>query len=98
MARSRAPYVGRRRAAAVLVAAAVPAIVACNGLLGIDEYEKVACTGGFCDGGVDAPRDATNDADRTAPPVDAQGTQPVAWAKFRMPNYLEDGGPDANLA
>jgi hypothetical protein len=79
----------------------VALVVACNGLIGLDDFERVECTGGKCDGGgiegggFDGGGDATPDGPVNV--VDAAGTLPVSWAHFRMPNYPQDGGPDANL-
>jgi hypothetical protein len=85
----------RRLAYAVTVALAVPSALACNALVGLDEYTKVVCTGGTCDGGVPdvlSYQDVVTEAskpDGRAP--DAGGTKPVSWANFHMPNY--DAGP-----
>lgn len=83
----------RRRFALVLLAGAFGS-AACAGLTGISNYEKVECSGSECDAGtlpdVNRPDVVTS--------VDAAGAKPVSWAKFRMPNYPQDGGPDANLA
>jgi hypothetical protein len=88
----------RRRLLAVAAVASVLLAFACNGIVGLDDYEKVSCTGGRCDGGApDALTDVVIDGNRADARVDASGTLPVSWAHFRMPNYVVDGGPDANL-
>jgi hypothetical protein len=69
-------------------------LVACNGIIGLDDYARVECTGGRCDGGTDGPG---VDAGRDGTVADAEGTRPVSWARFKMPNYVEPDGPDANL-
>jgi hypothetical protein len=75
----------------------VAGLVACSNLVGLDDYDKVVCTGLVCDGGTGGRRDVqTSDA----PPsdLDASGTSPVQWPRFRMPNYPQDGGPTENRA
>jgi hypothetical protein len=88
---------GRRRAG-VLAGAALfaAALVACNALTGLSDYERVQCTGLVCDGGADpdvfAP-DGSPDGGVDAR-VDAEGTLPVSWAAWPMPNY--DAGPETS--
>ncbi len=69
-------------------------IFACNGIIGLDDYERVQCTGLVCDGGnrFDGPSiDAATDGNRSE--GGGQGTDPVSWARWRMPNYvLPDAG------
>jgi hypothetical protein len=69
-------------------------LFACNGILGLDQFDAVECNGGVCDAGTDSGVDAGVDA--TIP----IGTAPVSWAAWRMPNYAEpgDAGPHENLA
>jgi hypothetical protein len=71
------------------------AIFACNGIIGLDEYDRVECTGRVCDGGnpfdgpaVDAPGVDANTFDG------GQGTDPVSWARWPMPNYHLDGAAE----
>lgn len=86
MARSR---LLRRLFGVGAVCVALSAIVACNALLGLDEFEKAECSGRVCGdastfdvAAVDTGVDAAVDAPR--------GADPVSWAKWPMPNY--DGG------
>jgi hypothetical protein len=83
-----------RLALGAAVALALPFAVACNSLIGLSDFEKGQCAGARCpdegglvdqlvEGGTDAPQDA---------PVDAKGADPVSWAKWPMPNYIEGGG------
>lgn len=86
----------RRLALAIAVAGAlvVPALVACNSLIGLDAFDKTQCSGARCDAGplpdVAIP-DASADVKLDAP----KGADPVSWARWPMPNY--DGGADAGL-
>ena len=95
MARSELSRSRRRRVAVGLtVALALPFGVACNSLIGLSDFEKGQCAGARCpdeggfidqfvDGSVpDSPQDS-------AP--DVKGTDPVSWAKWPMPNYVEGG-------
>lgn len=79
----------------------VPAAVACNGIIGLSDYKRVECNGGeVCDGGggPDVLVDGSPDGDRPdVVGVDASGTSPVSWAHFKMPNYLQVGGPTENI-
>jgi hypothetical protein len=76
--------------------ALLPVAAACNALVGLDDYDKVACTGGRCDGGVTT--DGPSEADRPdIVLVEAGGAGPVSWARFKMPNYPYDAGPDAKV-
>jgi hypothetical protein len=80
----------------LVTALALPLALACNGLIGLSDFDRVECTGGRCgDGG--ASFDATlvdgPDGALDAAPVDAAGMKPVSWAAWRMPNY--DAGTDA---
>jgi hypothetical protein len=91
----------RRVAFALAGAASVTLVIACNALIGLNDYERVECTGGTCDGGTfDGGPDSSSSDGSTADvtSVDAAGAAPVSWAHFLMPNYPLDGGPDANLA
>jgi hypothetical protein len=78
----------------VLVAAP---LVACNAILGIDDFRRVDCVG-VCDEGEAGPDrvepdnfvpDGGRDTGPDAPP----GVGPVSWAQFPMPNYKD--GVDA---
>lgn len=86
MARSRS-----RVLVVVALASSVPLVIACNALIGLDEFDKVECSGLRCgDSGLpDVTADVTPDAVVDATP----GADPVSWARWRMPNY--DGGVDA---
>jgi hypothetical protein len=82
-----------KKALFFVIASAVPAMVACNAILGIDDFTKGQCETVPCEppeGGPDqiVPdryRPDTNDPDTgpDAPP----GVGPVSWAQFPMPNY-----------
>ena len=88
----------RRFVLAAAGVVSVPLAVACNGLVGISDYDKVECNGGgicvdsglidgpFIDAGPDAPDGSKVDG--------AVGADPVSWARWRMPNYTL---PDASL-
>ena len=88
----------RSRRVAVLGGAALvaSALVACNAIIGLNDFEKGQCAGLRCDGGAEPdvyvpPPDSGPDAQ-----VDGgKGADPVSWARWRMPNY--DGGADAAL-
>ena len=76
---------------------ALPSLVACASILGLDEFSKGECAGARCgDGGGDLqdqdvvpPKDGGSDVQ-----VDgALGAGPVTWARWEMPNYASlDGG------
>lgn len=91
MARSKA-----RRVVFVIVGL-TPLLAACTGILGISDFHKEECNGGVTDcvdGGLDVfVPDSSFDAKTDGPPnyVDGGGTEPVAWAKWKMPNYPQDG-------
>ena len=89
----RSPHRGARSLLVAVVALAVPAVVACNSLIGLDEFDKGQCPGARCtddgsfpdvvtDGGADVFTDAL---------PDSKGADPVSWAKWPMPNYGEGG-------
>jgi hypothetical protein len=70
----------------------VPALVACNAIVGIDDFRKTECGPNPCpppDAGPDqiAPDNFVPDTGRDAPPDAPPGVSPVAWADFPMPNY-----------
>ena len=88
---------GRRKRLAIGAALvlALPAVVACNSIIGLNDFDKGQCPGARCtddgsfpdqismtDGGSDAPEDVQ---------ADARGADPVSWAKWPMPNYGEGG-------
>lgn len=85
---------------------ATPLLAACQQLIGVSDYTKDDCSGGGSDC-LDASRpdtgpyaDGGKDAGDAGPVVfvDAAGSEPVAWAKFKMPNYFQaDGIPDASI-
>jgi Protein of unknown function (DUF1566) len=84
-----------RLALAAAVALAFPAFLACNTLIGLDDFEKTdACTGAGCaDGG--KPDVVQADVAIDTKPDAPKGADPVSWARWRMPNY-SDAGPDAS--
>ena len=83
----------RRHLFAASLVLAFPAVVACNSIIGLTDFEKTQCPGarsadeaGFLDVLAEGP-DGGPDA-----LVDAKGADPVSWAKWPMPNYVADGG------
>jgi hypothetical protein len=82
-----------RRALFVALAAIATLAVACNAIIGIDDFRRTECGIGPCgdlpDGGPDQivpdriDPDAGGDTGADAPP----GVGPVSWAQFPMPNY-----------
>lgn len=86
----------RRRLLLVVAGAlVVPGSIACNAIIGLDDFERTECGSEPCpfDGGPDVRDDVVRpdggfDATVDAPP----GVGPVSWAEFRMPNYKEDAG------
>ena len=80
----------RRLLWALACSAAIPLVVACNGIIGLSDYTRGECSGGgVCgDGGLtdtllgDGSPDVKIDAK-----TDASGTLPVSWAAWPMPNY-----------
>lgn len=106
MAPSRSPSRSRRRLllrAGGMIAAPL-FILACNGIIGLSDYDRAECAGGgLCDGStVDSGTSDTSAFDTGSPDVvkvDAGGSAPVAWAHFVMPNFNQgDGGPTDNIA
>lgn len=91
----------RRAVPTIVVGASATLLVACNALLGISDYERGECSGGgICADAGFAPETSVSDVtqERADSGFDAsRGTQPVSWAKFPMPNYAEDGGPNVNV-
>jgi hypothetical protein len=75
---------------------AVLGLFACSNIVGLDDYDKVVCTGLVCDAGTTTRRDAQT-ADGPSL-LDASGSSPVQWPRFKMPNYPQDGGPTENRA
>lgn len=92
---------GWRRAPFVTACvAAVPFVLACNGIIGLSDYGRAECSGGgVCpDAGSDVSIRETGTPDTsTLPVLDAAGTTPVRWVNFVMPNYPQDGGPEQNV-
>lgn len=78
--------------------AVVPFLVACNAIIGLSDYKQGECSGGgSC---TDARADTTvviPDTGTDVVFVDAGGTAPVSWARWHMPNYLQDGSPEASI-
>lgn len=83
----------RRIALGTILALGLPALIACNSLIGLSDFEKGQCSGARCpdegglfdqfvEGGADVSQDAF---------PDVKGADPVSWAKWRMPNYGEGG-------
>lgn len=71
------------------------ALIACNGILGLDAYDRVECTGLVCDGGAPSDGAPPRDAMSTDAATEAgRGADPVSWARWPMPNYvLVDASP-----
>jgi hypothetical protein len=97
-----APSRRRRLFFTVLVATLLPFAFACNDLLGISDYSRAECSGGGLCGEAGADANAEDrrvpDAGADVVLVDASGTKPVRWPNFKMPNYVQDGGPTENIA
>ena len=75
----------RSRNARLLVLAAVlagPVVLACNGIIGLSDFEKGDCPGARCG-------DAS-DIDVVVPEA-SPGADPVSWARWPMPNWPEAG-------
>lgn len=77
------------------LALGLPLVVACNSLIGLSDFEKGSCAGGEpCPDGGGRPDQVSpdaGDARADGAAVDAKGADPVSWAKWPMPNYLEAG-------
>lgn len=75
--------------------AAAPAL-ACNAILGIDDFKRTECGSEVCpfDGGEDqfAPDQFVPDAGKDSQPDAPPGAAAVSWAQFEMPNYRPDSG------
>lgn len=80
----------RPRAVAVVLVSAVTTLLACNAIVGLDDFHKGQCPGADCgttSPDVVVPSDDGGDA-KPPPP----GSDPVSWARWPMPNYPVDGG------
>lgn len=79
---------------AAALALAAPALVACNAIIGLSDFEKGECPGARCADGGGLPEASVDSGDaRTEDAkLDGKGADPVSWAKWEMPNY-GDGGP-----
>lgn len=81
--------------------AIAPTAIACNAILGIDDFRRVQCETDPCeppDSGPDRvqPDNFVPDARPDAPPDAPPGVGPVSWAQFKMPNYkisVSDAAP-----
>ncbi|HEY8075442.1 MAG TPA: DUF1566 domain-containing protein [Labilithrix sp.] len=91
----------RRILFAMLAGASTTLLVACAGIIGLDDFHKGECPGARCEGGAnvdvnqpDAPFgiEAGPDGGDAGP-----GAGPVSWAHWRMPNY-EAGTADVENA
>jgi hypothetical protein len=79
-----------------LIGLALPLGVACNGIIGLSDFDKGQCSGARCadEGGFpDQFIEGGGDVVQPDAGPDAQGSGPVSWARWPMPNYLVDGGP-----
>jgi hypothetical protein len=85
----------RRHLLAASLVVAFPAVVACNSIIGLNDFEKTQCPGARCvdEGGLSDQlvEGSTSDGGPDAP-IDAKGADPVSWAKWPMPNYVDGGG------
>jgi hypothetical protein len=96
---------GRRRRLAIVLPAILltPLFLACNALVGLDAFDKVACVRD-CDGGADSADvllpDVQGDASseggddgaiEAAIPI-PEGASPTSWARWPMPNPKDGGG------
>lgn len=70
-------------------------LVACNGILGIDDYMRVECTGLRCSDG-EAPIDGSADVADATRRDGGEGADPVSWARWPMPNYVLEAGSPPN--
>lgn len=100
MVRSERTRVKRRLSHAVwLGPVLVAGATACSAVIGLDDFDKIECTGGRCDAG--APFDGSvtpRDDGGTDARVDAgPGAEEAAWAKWPIPNP-KDAGPDGSMA
>ncbi len=75
--------------------AVVPVAIACNGIIGLNDFEYGECAGAVCgdagfdrlDAGPDVSFDARIDTGKETGP----GAGPVSWAQWPMPNYPDSG-------
>ena len=74
----------RKRVAVVaLFACAVPLGVACNGIIGLSDFEKGECAGRRCaEAGV--PIEGGGPDVFTDAPLEARGSNAVSWAQWAM--------------
>lgn len=80
----------RRRALFVALALVLPAGVACNGIVGLTDFEKTECPGRRCGGEAGILEGGGPDTFIPDAPREARGADPTTWAQWPMPNY--DGG------
>ncbi len=91
MARSSRPVLTSLAIAGLLPAA----VLACNGILGLDDYNRVECTGLRCSDA--SSGDAGLDGDTGTTSLDSgPGSDPVSWAAWTMPNYVLEAGSPPN--
>lgn len=81
-----------KRVLFVIIASALPAMIACNAIVGIDDFRKGECETVPCappDGGPDniVPDNIVPDSRPDTAPDAPPGVGPVSWAQFPMPNY-----------
>jgi hypothetical protein len=94
----------RARAAVAIVPALAASLAACNALVGLDQFEKVACSRSCDAGSIDAEGlDASDASDAADVEADApfviplpDGASPTSWARWPMPN--PDGGGGKGIA
>jgi len=86
-----------RLALGAFIVFALPVGIACNGIIGLSDFEKGQCSGARCVDDSGFPDQIVIDGGGDGPQLDAnpdvKGSDPVSWAKWPMPNYLVDGGP-----
>jgi hypothetical protein len=86
------------RSRAILAAGAVAALlIACNALVGLDEFDKVECARDCGAAPPDQYVPPPDEAGPDAPPMEASiplpdGASPTSWARWIMPNPPDAGG------
>lgn len=88
-----------RIALGAAIALGLPALVACNSIIGLSDFDKGQCSGARCTDDGSFPDQLIEgggpDVRLDAPP-DVKGADPVSWARWPMPNYV-DAGPGQPL-
>jgi hypothetical protein len=95
-----APSKRRRLVFLALCSATAALLVACAGIVGLDQFQKGECPGARCEGGstdVFGPDVINPDAPDTGNGDAGPGVAPASWAQWVMPNY-EAGTVDVENA